>query len=620
MRNKVWMLFLFLSVLVSGQAFALGPYNKVFLQVDKAQDHIFIYVDGVEKMRWSTPDTAVTFDSAKPTRIGEKIDITHLLGGGDNKIRVVAGADTWDRISGGYAIRMWGDATLILDVKADQSQVGGTFPGITLDRSLTVNRANGPARRTLAINSLTPDAIYINNVFTGKTAPATFSLSPGEYRVGLGESTTSVNSTTKALTITGKFRQRDVTIAGSNVTLAATDIPLVSTPKKWKVAIIPYTNVHWNLTDAQADAGTNASRSNIGLMSTDDISVAKKVMELTSSNYLLPMSYGLMKWEITVLPSVTQKVYFTNRLRWSSSMINADLSKYDMVTHVMGDLTNILDANGNRVPVSPTTGGNGSRPDLYLPAAWVNSPGAATGQLTQRLSAAKPSAGALHESLHNMDNYRINDNNGVEQLHGAEEHGYTASDCGMTEWLCFYISYIRSQIGENTTTKRGVATTTKITGSAVSTYAGVFNLMRGGRTGEQLWSFHKPTKRLVNAGVGKCMAVAFSDTASGAQVLAEGCTTNANQKWSLRHVQNGAYHLVNPNSGMCASFFSSLFRQSACYASTTQRWVTEVVSGNEFRIRRADSPFTQCLSVDSNGNILSSTCNSSSTNQRWRFD
>src|SRR5690606_27088635 len=126
---------------LSGSACEEISPDRVYLQVDRADDHLFVYVDGIEKMRWSTPDSARAHDGAAPTRIGEKIDITHLLAAGDNEIKVVAAADNWYSLSDGYDVRIWHGSNLVMDASQDFT-ASGNFPGILFSDTVNIELDN----------------------------------------------------------------------------------------------------------------------------------------------------------------------------------------------------------------------------------------------------------------------------------------------------------------------------------------------------------------------------------------------------------------------------------------------------------------------------------------------
>lgn len=592
-----------------------GPADSVYIQVDKADNHIFLYVDGVEKMRWSAPKPAQTNDGAAPARIGEKINITHLLAAGENEIRIVAAADNWYSLFGGYDVRLWQGNNLLLDAGEDFDLGDVNFAGTLFSESVTVQVENAGPRRTLTLNSANGgEAIYINNVFTGKHVPATFELASGEYRVGLGESTSTPDWANNTAVFTGQFREQDIVISGENIALDAEQLPVIDAPNEWKVAVVPYAEVHFGLTNAQANAGIAAAANDIGILTSDDIEVAAAAVRATSDEWLLPLSYGLMKWNVTILPAVTQRVYHTDYFRWSTAMINADLSQYDMVIHLIANRTTNADGNGIRAQVVNNINGLGERPNVYMPQSWLNAEGSS---VAERLQNVQPSTGMLHEALHNYDNYRLNDYNGVEQVHGAETHGYSVQDCGFpSEWLCWYRGYIRSQIGENTSTLSKIHAP-KIAEQNVATYVGVFNLMRGGRTAEQLWSFRKPAGLIRNANTESCLDVAGADTADNADILPYTCHGDTNQQWSLHEVQNsGVYQLVNQNSGKCADATTGVLLQQTCNAHLAQRFILGALDNGSLPIK---SLLEQCL-AQSSGQVVLENCNESAVSQRWYFD
>ena len=596
--------------------------EKAYLQMNKAQDHIFVYVNGVEKMRWSEPKSMVQFEpNSDQSRIGEKIDITSLLAQGENEIKIVASADSWSSLTGGYDIKLWFDNDLILNEAADE-YLTGMHPGIIFEETVTIDIDSAPASKTLSITSAVGgEAIYINNVFTGKVTPAQFQLAPGEYRLGLGESTVSADQANSTVHITGQFRQQDIIIAGDNLTIDVTQLGILNQVNTWRVAMVPYLTVYQGLTRAQASNGEIPPTNDIGLLTSDDIEVAKKSIEVTSAQWLLPMSYGLMQWEVTVLPAVEEPVYHAyddnigHELRWNSAMVDADLSQYDLVIHVIPTRTASLDSSGNRQMVAHPHGGYAGRPNAYLPADWLDGEGT---DLTTRLQNVKPSTGLLHESLHNYDNYRLNDYNGIDQLHGAEVHSFSKTDCGLpSEWICWYTHYIRSQVGENTSNLYDVVAPNKVTGQDVSTYVGLFNLMRAGRGAEQLWSYSKPMGHIQNAGTQECLDVTGASTADNVAIIPWNCQTGDNQIWSFKHVQNGTYHLVSYNSGKCAEMLNGVFSQQTCGVTLNQRYLLNEDQNGAFTVKTLGD---QCLAISAGNEISLQACDADAVNQTWTLN
>lgn len=597
--------------------------GKVYIQVDRADDFVFVYVDGVQKLRWAVPKWSYdNRDVATQARLAEKIDITHLLGKGDNVIRVVAAANAGERVYGGYNVRIWKDSTVVFNQQAAQNDVAN-ISAITLDKSVTINLPNAPAKKTLSItSSVGGEAIYLNNVYTGKKVPATFTVAPGDYRVGLGESTSSNDFNLNTVNFTGKYRQQDVTVSTQNTSLAAGNIPQLTKVNSWKVALVPYARVYQGITRAQANAGVVPPAAGTGFMTGDDILVAKKSLEETSAKWLKPMSYGLMKWDVTVVPTVSTPVYLAydvgmgHDFRWNPTMVNADLSQYDLVVHLVPSYVQNLDANGNRVFVNNfMNGAFAGRPNAVLPSHWMDGEGRT---LAERLQNVRPSSGLLHESLHVFDGYLLNSYNGIDQLHGAEVHGYGSNACGMpNEWVCWYTNYIRGQIGEGTSSKFTTVAANPLTGSAVATYTGVFDLMREGKGPEQMWSFSKPVASIENLAASSCLDVAQASTADDVAIVSWSCHGGTNQQWSFKHAQNGAYYLVSENSQKCAEWNGNSLIQKTCGITHAQRYLLNNNQNGTYQLKTLAG---KCLSLTASNDIAVQTCDTASTRQAWKLN
>lgn len=583
---------------------------KVEIQVDRADDHLQLLVDGVERMSWSKTAYATERQAPAQVRLGERIDISALIGQGQHKLRLVSTSDNWGGFNGGYQVKLWADNNLLLDTQQSLSR-WGSFSAIGLDQSFNLNLNAGSATQSLQVLPAagSGEAIYINNVFTGKTAPATFNLAPGEYRIGLGQSTTTADWPNQTVLMTGQFRQQDVRLTNSPLTLQGSSMPLVTQANEWRVAAIPFSQMHHGLTKAQILAGQTALPGNIGVMTADDIQVAAQVINATSERWVLPMSYGLMKWKLTMLDPVTQPVFNAKDegLQLNGISFSQDLSQFDMVIYLMPNIT----AQGNYV--IDNFGASGGRPSVFLPSSWANATGA---NLAQRLANVQPSSGLLHESLHNFDNYRWLGYNGLDQLHGAEIHGYGVSACGLpSEWICWYRDYIRSQVVESVQSRTGLNRASPLPIDDSSLFVGVFNVARGGDSIEQLRNFSRAPSPVRNAAAQQCLDVSQASLADNAPVLGWSCHGGSNQVWSLKRLNDRSYQLVNQLSNKCLERANGQLLQRSCGLSGAQRWLLSDPLAAEVQIQDLAG---QCLSLSPSLSLQSCVANQPS--QQWRFD
>ena len=157
-------------------------------------EHVSLYIDGVEKMRWSAPSVTKLGKAAglKHARLGEDISISQWLALGDNEVRVVVARDNKDNKSSGYDVTIMADQQVVLSESGPASD--NSLAGIRADKTINISMPAGVGvieKQALYISGPADSAIYINNTFTGKTIPssgvANLSLNPGEYRIGLGE-------------------------------------------------------------------------------------------------------------------------------------------------------------------------------------------------------------------------------------------------------------------------------------------------------------------------------------------------------------------------------------------------------------------------------------------------
>jgi hypothetical protein len=276
---------------------------------------------------------------------------------------------------------------LVLD-EVQSFNRGNTFSGITYERTLILHSQTAKDANMLTITSPNGgEPLYINNVYTGKKLPVSLKVASGEYRIGIGESTDNPGS--NSLAMTGQFRQKDIVVDTADLALHLDDVPVLATKSFWKVAMIPVTNVHFGLTNVDAVNGVLASSTDIGFMDEDDIQVAKKTVEVTSENWIKPMTYGLLEWKVEVLMPIRSRMYLTDHLRVEDVFYSADLSAYDMVIYVIADITQQRDSNNQRIGVVHGIGGTGGRTVLTMPASWLNAQG---DNLLARLNNAMPSS------------------------------------------------------------------------------------------------------------------------------------------------------------------------------------------------------------------------------------
>jgi hypothetical protein len=87
----------------------------------------------------------------------------------------------------------------------------------------------------------------------------------------------------------------------------------------------------------------------------------------------------------------------------------------------------------------------------------------------------------LHEVLHNYEQYNagvLHDYNGIQELHGATQHGYPVNAGGELDFARWQRTYIRGQVGELVTTRQSVDIPAPVTNPDL--WVGVFDTVRRG--------------------------------------------------------------------------------------------------------------------------------------------
>lgn len=95
------------------------------------------------------------------------------------------------------------------------------------------------------------------------------------------------------------------------------------------------------------------------------------------------------------------------------------------------------------------------------------------------------------------------------------------------------------------------------------------------------------TYLVININSGKCLDVVGASTADGANVQQYTCHRQANQRWIIRYDQHrgdrATYRFVNVRSGKCLEVASSStadganVQQSTCYGAYNQRWIRSAI-------------------------------------------
>ncbi|HEY8947036.1 MAG TPA: hypothetical protein VIM73_22485, partial [Polyangiaceae bacterium] len=153
-----------------------GP-STVKLTVSNVDDFLYVTVNGVQRKlyRWHEGDT--------------ELDVTPWFGsGGANEVKVQV-VNTGGPAS--YSIQLAVDGQNVIDEVCANAPCDPAIPAnsaIVLSKTYQINTPNLPPRRTVSVSGTAGAKLYIDNAYTGRSVPTTFSLPAGSYTFGAGVS------------------------------------------------------------------------------------------------------------------------------------------------------------------------------------------------------------------------------------------------------------------------------------------------------------------------------------------------------------------------------------------------------------------------------------------------
>jgi hypothetical protein len=319
-----------------------------------------------------------------------------------------------------------------------------------IDQAVTLPALNLPPAKALTITSQHSGKIYLNDEYVGLSTPATIDVPSGSYTVGVGVSNDLLGQ------YTGRFHEKTVTVGSAPVTV---DLETFGTPlpvrKAVKVGLLPLHSV------------VGADLPGPGVLTERDVEQMLSQINATNTKWLVPFSYGLSRWEVTRLPTVTDWV---GPMDGTCQILDEPayaplLATYDFVFILHSE----RDAAGNRF-----FGGTGG----YSVGQCVVVPNTAT----ESRSDDTPNPLVLHEILHQYESNQVVNHHlyiGVRGLHGAPEHGFPETGSqGEPDWSEWYRFFIRGQAGEVATMRPEVHPSTRPANP--SYYVGTFSSIKYG--------------------------------------------------------------------------------------------------------------------------------------------
>jgi hypothetical protein len=416
--------------------------SLVEMRVSDIDDWVFVTVNGVRRGVYYYGDP----------RQGQRVDVSSWFGSGANSVRL-QNINTIE--SGGYRVELWVDGVPV----RDENVPGLSTLGLADDRTLTISTPSRPALRTVTVSSSQAGKLYINDVYTGLSTPATLSLPQGSYKLGLGVSTDTPPN------YTGSFYEQTVTVGGSNQSVNMTSSGPLPVQKTNTIAFLPI-QFSWNYTAQAAGADPN----NLGVLTTAQADMAYGTVTAIGTQWIKPFSYGLTQWQVTRLPMATtpireiQENNFDLDLYLTEAGLTNLRSQYDRIVFMVPQFR----ADGTKVQNHLEFLAAPTRQNVIYTTEYLNQ------------VANQPNAFLFHETLHNHEFYNdslLHEWNGIDAIHGAETHGYPNEfGSGATDFVNFYRMWLRGQVAETADMRPGVKRTGVPATGAL--YVGAFKTLR----------------------------------------------------------------------------------------------------------------------------------------------
>lgn len=415
--------------------------SNVRLSVSSVDDFVYVWVNGVRRKVYGIGQSAT------------EVDVSSWFADGSNSVRIQA-VNTGGPASYSVQLKVNGSTVINETCFAEPCSSLPAGSGIVLDKSFTVSTV-GPVRQTVNVTGISGGKLYLDDQYTGLTAPTTLSLPQGNYTLGLGVSTAPSN---------GSYYERALTVAGSSVSINVSQDAPLNQPNHTKVAILPI---------RRAIHGVGGF-DNTGVLQDWEIPYMQGQTVAARDVLLEPYSYNLTTWDIDLLP--TEEETPIRRPGDSGSAPDTDLflseagltglkDTYDQIIFFYSKFKE----DGTEVASTPCCfwawGQAISFMDHMARGSWATD---------------YPNLYLLHESLHDYESYQIgplHKYNGIEGTHGAGVHGYTYGEDGEEDFLKYYRFFIRGQVAELDNMRSGITWPSPAPTSA-DLFVGVFDVMR----------------------------------------------------------------------------------------------------------------------------------------------
>ena len=402
-----------------------GTPAVVRLDVTNVDDYLYVTVNGIRRKVTPLFQDVVN------------LDVSSWFFGGTNTVRIQA-IDRGAPASYSFQLRVDGQVVSSESCANAPCEPVAGGAGILFDRTYQVSTPNRPAARTLTVNGPSGSRIYLNDAYTGFSAPRSFTLPQGSYMVGLGVGEGSFGA------YTGQFYEQTVQLAAGPVTVNPAQGTALNFPNHTRIALLP---IRQTIHGAGGPANT-------GILAATDVTNMQTRIAATNQQWVRPFSYGLTTWDVDVLPIVENTALVVpdpdSPPQTGEFLAAANLTSlretYDIIFFLYSEFT----ASGALVATPPCCWWGGGQEMMFK-----NGLAREVGQQNQ------PTWVILHEAMHCYDSYnqdRLHYYVGADGTHGGGVHAYDENQGGEPDFLMFLRHYMRNQVAELNTMRSQVPT------------------------------------------------------------------------------------------------------------------------------------------------------------------
>lgn len=411
--------------------------DKVEIEVNGNTDILYFIVNDVAREVWRS---GILNGNKTHTIVNGKLDVTSLFWQGANAVRIL-GINGRNRNP--IDVKLWVNNQLVFEQYCEEYEdsnhcLPANPEGIRHRYYLTLNTPNLPAAKQVQVapqlDSGWAANLYINDMFITGSMPATVYLPEGKHKVGLGKFRDQHQN------YDAKFYESDINLTNGNMQLDFIGQQPLGIQNTIKIAVVPIKYAQYSDTNL------------IGVLKESEIDGYRKQLAMTYDNWAKHFSYGMQKWDVTVLPMVENKTLQTNSGQHFSPqnyLAEAGLQHIQQEYQIIIFAFSVYNTNGVRIDGSGGAGAwaGGGFISVNNATEWPATP-----------NAAHPVF--IHEILHVYEQYQrdvYGYYNGVLGHHGAPKQGYLeTSPLGELYWMGWYKDFMRNIVGENHTARPDV--------------------------------------------------------------------------------------------------------------------------------------------------------------------